>query len=272
MRLIHRVQHCSVCLCPVPGTAARMLSLSVVIPCKDDADLLLRCLAALETQTLPPLEVVVVDNSSTDDTQGVARRFRARVVTESRPGIPAAASTGYDAATGDLIVRCDADSLPPPNWLERIAATFEADDELVALTGPGDFYGVGRRKSRLLARLYFWPFAVATGAALAHWPLYGSNMAMRRVAWETVRTTVHRQDPEMHDDMDLSLHLGTVGRLRLDPHLRVGVSPRAVRDIGNFDQRFRRGVHTLRSHWPEEAPWRRWPRRLGSRRRRSRRR
>lgn len=241
-----------------------MLSLSVVIPCKDDADLLSHCLSALGRQALAPVEVVVVDNGSTDDTQAVARRFGARVVEEPTPGIPAAASAGYDAARGDVIARCDADTLPPPDWLERIAAAFEADPGLAALTGPGDFYDFRPLLARLLGRLYFWPFAVITGAALANWPLYGSNMAMRRTAWQAVRESVNRQDPEMHDDMDLSVHLGRAGTVRLDPDLRVGVSSRAIRDVSGYDRRVRRGVHTLGSHWPEQAPWRRWSRRLRS--------
>lgn len=239
-----------------------MTSLSVVIPCKDDAALLSGCLDSLQQQTLTPLEIVVVDNGSTDDSAAVARRYGAQVVPEQVPGIPAAASTGYDAASGDVIVRCDADSVLPPDWLERIAAIFEADADLAAVTGPGDFYELSPMAGRLLGSLYFWPFLILTGAALAQWPLYGSNMAMRRTAWEAVRTVVHRDDPEMHDDMDLSLHLGLNRSIRLERGLRVGVSPRAVRDVAAFDQRFRRGLHTLRQHWPAEAPWRRWPRRI----------
>lgn len=239
-----------------------MTSLSVVIPCKDDAELLSRCLDSLERQTLAPLEIIVIDNNSTDDSAAVAERHGTTVIAEPVPGIPAAASTGYDAARGDVIVRCDADSILPPDWLERIAAAFDADEGLAAVTGPGDFYELRPMAGRLLGSLYFWPFLLVTGAALAQWPLYGSNMAMRRTAWESVRSSVHRGDPEMHDDMDLSLHLGLTRSVRLDRRLRVGVSPRAVRDVAAFDRRFRRGLHTLRRHWPAEAPWRRWPRRL----------
>src|SRR3954452_8207081 len=89
-----------------PGTV------SVVIPVKDDAVALERCLRLLGQQTVAPLEVVVVDNGSRDASAAGARRHGARVVTEPTPGIPAAASTGYDAARGDLIARCDADSVP----------------------------------------------------------------------------------------------------------------------------------------------------------------
>jgi glycosyltransferase involved in cell wall biosynthesis len=97
-------------------------SVSVVIPVKDDAVPLERCLAALARQSVAPLEVVVVDNGSVDDSAGVAARYGARVVPEPAPGIPAAAATGYDAALGDVIARCDADTLPPPDWVARLLA------------------------------------------------------------------------------------------------------------------------------------------------------
>ena len=95
-------------------------SVSVVIPVKDDAVLLQRCLAALARQTVAPVEVVVVDNGSVDRSAEVAAAYGARVVREAAPGIPAAAATGYDAAIGDVIARCDADSMPPPDWIDRL--------------------------------------------------------------------------------------------------------------------------------------------------------
>ena len=89
--------------------------LSVVIPVKDDADLLERCLTALDRQVVPALEVIVVDNGSTDHSVRVALRHGARVIVEATPGIAAAASAGYDTARGDVVVRCDADTLAPPD-------------------------------------------------------------------------------------------------------------------------------------------------------------
>lgn len=88
-----------------------MPSLSVVIPCKDDAGPPARCFNGLAGQTFAPLEVVVMDNNSADDSAEVATKWGARVVRETAPGIAAAASNGYDAALGDIIVRCDADTI-----------------------------------------------------------------------------------------------------------------------------------------------------------------
>lgn len=237
-------------------------SLSVVIPAKDDAPALRTCLVLLRRQTLAPLEIVVVDNGSADDTAAVAQAHGARVVAEHRPGIPAAAATGYDAARGDVIVRCDADSRPPADWLARIERAFAADPELDALTGSGDFYDLPVRRSPLHGRLYLWSYYLTMHAAMAHPPLWGSNMALRRRLWAQVRHTVHRTDPELHDDVDLALVLGPRLRIRYDPMLRVGVSGRSLRGGSAMRQRFVRALRTLAVNWRQLPPWSRWALRL----------
>jgi glycosyltransferase involved in cell wall biosynthesis len=64
-----------------------MTSISVVIPCRNDAEMLAACLDALAGQTRAADEIVVVDNASTDDSAAVARAAGARVVPEPRVGI-----------------------------------------------------------------------------------------------------------------------------------------------------------------------------------------
>ncbi|MDT0164091.1 glycosyltransferase family 2 protein [Actinotalea sp. AC32] len=238
-----------------PPTPARP-TLSVVVPVLDDAPALRRCLAALDAQSLAPLEVVVVDNGCRDDSVAVALEHGARVVVEPQRGIPAAAATGYDAATGDVVVRCDADTLAPPDWLERIADAF-ADPGLDALTGDGDFYDLGAA-GPFLARLYLGAYYASMHGALAHPPLWGSNMAVRRSAWLAVRDRVVRTDPELHDDVDLAFCLGPMARIRRDRSLRVGVSGRSLRGAGQVRRRFVRGLRTVAVHRPTTPAWRRW--------------
>jgi glycosyltransferase involved in cell wall biosynthesis len=246
----------------LPAEGRDLLTVSVVIPVKDDAAPLARCLRDLAAQTRPPDEIVVVDNGSTDDSADVARRFGARVIAEPRPGIPAAASTGYDAAAGDVVARCDADSRLPPDWTVRLLAGLAGVD---AVTGPGRFYDVPPRLAplaRLLSGLYLGAYVATTAVALGHAPLFGSNFAMRRTAWREVRDGVHREDTEIHDDLDLSVHLGAEHRIRWDRRLVVGISSRPFRDREALRRRFRRGMRSLTLHWPEEYPPYRWARLL----------
>jgi hypothetical protein len=240
------------------SSAVQPLTVSVVIPVKDDAVALERCLGLLRQQSVVPLEVVVVDNGSRDASAEVARRHGARVVNQPTPGIPAAAATGYDAARGELIARCDADSLPDPDWLARIVSTLTADPELDALTGTGHFYDVPRWSGAVLGSMYLGSYYVLVHLALGHTPLWGSNMALRRRTWLEVRHLVHREDAELHDDIDLSFALGPRHRVRYDAGLRVGVSGRSLRGARQLRRRLRRAFRTMELNWRRIPPWLRW--------------
>jgi len=228
----------------------------VVIPARDDAAALDTCLALLARQTVAPLEVLVVDNASQDATAACARRHGARVVTEPRVGIPQAAAAGYDAARGDVIARCDADTRPGPEWVERLARRM-ADPRIDAVTGTGRFYDLPPGLREGAAAAYLGAYYALTHLALGHTALWGSNMAVRRSAWLAVRDRVHRDEAEVHDDMDLAFALGPVRRIALT-RASVGVSARALRGRTQRRRRLDRAVRTLRLNWAVLPPWLRW--------------
>jgi glycosyltransferase involved in cell wall biosynthesis len=242
---------------------------SVVIPVRDDADALRACLRRLGAQTVAPLEVIVVDNGSGDGSAEVAREAGASVLVEALPGIAATAARGYDAAAGDVIARCDADSVVPRDWIERIAAAFAADPRLDALTGPGRFHDLPRPWAGLASAAYALGVFGIAGAAVANVPVWGSNMALRRSAWESIADRVARDDAAVHDDLDVSMRLGPDARVRLDPSLKVRAQGRMFRSRADVARRFSVAMRTFRRGWADEgSPGRRWLRRLRPARRR----
>jgi len=108
-----------------------MKGVSLVVCTYDRAALLDRLLAALgrlEPAGPPPLEVVVVDDASRDDTPAVLARAAAadsRIRTLPGPGrgIAAARNLGVEGARGEWIAFCDDDQLPAPDWLAQLFAT-----------------------------------------------------------------------------------------------------------------------------------------------------
>ncbi|WEO78563.1 glycosyltransferase family 2 protein [Cryobacterium sp. SO2] len=231
------------------------ITISVVIPVYNDAVFLRTCLRALSQQRRPADEIVVVDNASTDASATVARAAGARLVTEPLRGIWPAAAAGYDAATGDVIARLDADSVPPVDWLERIEARFTADPDTAVYTGPGDFYDCGPVTAWLGARLYIGGYFRWMGVWLGHPVLFGSNFAMRRQVWAANRGRVRRRRRDVHDDLDFSMHLGPEEPVTVDRTLRVGISARPFETPHGLGRRVAWAGRTLFSAWPAYSPW-----------------
>ena len=103
---------------------------SVVVPIHDVEDFLPECLASLAAQTLTDLEVVLVDDASSDRSGEIAAQFAAerpgwRVlsVTAGSPG--AARNAGIAEATGTYLSFVDSDDVVPADGIERLAAVLE---------------------------------------------------------------------------------------------------------------------------------------------------
>ncbi|WP_309571214.1 glycosyltransferase [Deinococcus sp.] len=123
-----------------------MPDFSVVIPARNEAAYLPATLQALSRQTRPAAEVIVVDNGSVDDTVRVAAEWGARIVRCAERGVARARQAGLHAASCEWIATTDADSLPSPQWLERLAQNVPGR---VALYGPMRFCGVAPAWSQL---------------------------------------------------------------------------------------------------------------------------
>jgi cellulose synthase/poly-beta-1,6-N-acetylglucosamine synthase-like glycosyltransferase len=99
-----------------------MAGYSVVIPARDAARTLGRVLDALAAEVPAPLEVIVVDDGSSDSTASVAAERGARVVpTGGGRFAGGARNAGWEQARGDAVVFLDADVVPAPGWGAGVA-------------------------------------------------------------------------------------------------------------------------------------------------------
>ncbi len=243
------------------GSDRPIADLSIVIPVRDDAEFLARCLDALAAQTVGPREVIVVDNDSSDLTAVVAHQAGARVITQTEVGIPISSATGYDAASGRFIARLDADSVPHECWIENVVGVFAEHPEAVAVTGSGVLETVDGDQRPHASRAYLDPYFALVRLALAHEPVFGSAMAIRRWAWERISGEVCRHDATVHDDMDLSIHLPPQAVVVRDDRLTIAVSARPMDSKRSMAYRVWRGAYSLAKHYPQELPLNRWMRR-----------
>lgn len=95
---------------------------SVVVPTKDVGRTLERCLASILGQTYDAIEVVVIDNFSTDDTFEVATRLAHRAI-QAGPERSAQRNLGIEIARGEYILWIDADMVLTPHVLEDAVDT-----------------------------------------------------------------------------------------------------------------------------------------------------
>jgi hypothetical protein len=116
-----------------------MRTISVVIPVFNTARSLELCLEALTQSPVHPLECIVVDDCSTDDSAAVARERGAEVVrTAQRSGPARARNLGVVRARGDLILFLDSDVRVHSDALSRILSHFDRDSGLDAVIGAYD--------------------------------------------------------------------------------------------------------------------------------------
>lgn len=97
-------------------------TVSVIVPVYNDVPALRRCLTALAEQDYPAevVEVIVVDNASTDDVSAaVPPDPRFQLLHEARRGSYAARNTGVQQATGEVLAFTDSDCVPRPDWVAR---------------------------------------------------------------------------------------------------------------------------------------------------------
>jgi glycosyltransferase involved in cell wall biosynthesis len=231
-----------------------MTTISVVIPSLNDASMLKVCLDALAAQTRPADEIVVVDNGSTDDTAAVAAAAGARVITQPIRGIYPATSAGYDAATGDVIARLDADSIPSPDWIERIEFGMSQVEPLTAITGAADFYGSNALVHWLGKHLYIGGMYWSMDLLLGHPIVFGSNFAMPAEIWLRLRSTVNRTVTNIHDDLDLSWHIEPDMDIVHDREMKVRISARPFRSPATLGRRVAWVYTTLALDFKEQGP------------------
>ncbi|MEZ4735636.1 MAG: glycosyltransferase family A protein [Caldilineaceae bacterium] len=103
--------------------------LSVIIPVYNGAEFLAEALATVRAQAYTPLEVIVIDDGSTDQTAQVIQTWGAdlRYVYQQNQGPAAARNTGLTLAQGELIAFLDADDLWPTDKLTQQVAALTAD-------------------------------------------------------------------------------------------------------------------------------------------------
>jgi len=110
-------------------------TVTVVIPCYNQARFLPAAVASVLDQRYPRVECLVVNDGSTDDTARVAARLGVALLEQANQGVSAARNAGLAEARSDFVVFLDADDALLPDAVEAAARTLAADASAAAVVG-----------------------------------------------------------------------------------------------------------------------------------------
>jgi len=212
-------------LAPAPPTV------SVIIPMKNAERTLVRCLTSIAASTHPPLEVLVIDDGSTDRSCEIAARFPVRVIPAPRPGgVASARNLGAREARGDILFFTDSDVVLGPQTLAAVAHRL-ADAALDGIVGvqsqkPAFADFLSDYKNLWLRYTY-----LKLDGDLS--VLYSSVVAIRRQTFLRVEGfDLHYRRPNI-EDSELGKRLAELGaRIRVAPEVEV-VHLKSY-DLGSF--------------------------------------
>jgi glycosyltransferase involved in cell wall biosynthesis len=200
---------------------------SVIVPARNEAKLLPKCLSSLSHQrTQVSYEVIIVDTNSEDETPAIGRSFGARVVNEPRKGKVYAFCTGAEAARGDILCFAEADCILPANWIQTITDYLEQHPEVVAISGIYTFHS-STPVLNLLAPIVHgvaqWGYYLLYGS----FSLRGSNFAIRKSAYEAVGGFSENYF-ELYD-VELGRRVAKIGLIHHVPAMEIKTSDRRFR-------------------------------------------
>jgi glycosyltransferase involved in cell wall biosynthesis len=119
-------------------------TISVVMPAHNEKPYIGEALDAVLGQTRPPLEVIVVDDGSTDGTTDVVARYgdSVRLIEQENRGCPGAFDTGFRQARGDFVALSPADDVWEPRKLEWQQDTLAENPKIDVVFGAAEKFGL----------------------------------------------------------------------------------------------------------------------------------
>jgi len=111
---------------------------SAVITTYNSANSIEACLSSLLQQQYQPLEVIVIDNASSDNTRDLLSKFHERaklVFNQQNVGFAAAQNQGFSEASGEWLLSLNPDVILDPDFVAKLIANTDADPEVGTLCG-----------------------------------------------------------------------------------------------------------------------------------------
>lgn len=241
---------------------------SIVIPAWNEQDNIFRSLSSLaDTKTKRKVEIIVINNNSTDNTQALLDKLGVRSYIQHKQGTPFARQLGLEVAKGKYHLCADSDTIYPPLWLELMVQPMETTKEIVGVYGRYSFIPA-KGKNRSAYILYEWLTGILVRIRKRkreYINVLGFNMGfITEVARSTDGFKVNQARVfdnalgseyfvDEAEDGRMAMRLKEKGKLKLvtSPKARVYTSSRRLEAEGGIVQSFTYRIKTHLSKWKE---------------------
>jgi len=207
------------------------MTLSFIIPAFNEEKEIGTCIKSIRNQTHPPLEIIVVDNNSSDNTYKTAKDRGCVVIKEKEQGISAARNAGAKIAKGDFLCFVDADNVLDRNWAKEAVKTLE-EPKIIAVSGLNIFRGktmLGKIKFNLYTLIVYLG-NILSSKILGKTYLAGNNFVIEKRTFEEIGGF----EPYLAEDIWFSRkfwkHKGKKARINLK--MKIYLSARGFEEAG----------------------------------------
>jgi len=225
------------------------MKLSFVIPAYNEEKYIGQCLQSILDEmngASHDVEIIVVNNNSTDRTKEIALSFpNVKVIEESQQGLVNARRAGLNAATGDLIANIDADTILADGWIDKVIDKFKYNPQMVAFSGPFVYFDMPWRINFLVKLFYglgyityFFNRHVFHISSM----LQGGNFIFRKSAFEQIGGYNHNFD-FYGEDTDVAKRLNKVGDVVFSFSLPIYASGRRLKEEGLLKSGFKYSIN-----------------------------
>jgi len=190
---------------------------SIVVPAKNQESYISECLSSLINQEYKNLDILVIDDQSSDATRGIAQTFsdsRIRIINGPGKGFSASLNTGLFNAVGEIVMQCDADDRYPEERVAKQVAWLEVNPGFDAVCGA--YYSMDQN-GKIVSRLALYEKESEISDELRNGITRTSlcTFAMRAHALKKVHGL--REYFPTSGDIDFQLRFGEVNRVFYRP-------------------------------------------------------
>lgn len=214
------------------------LTISLIIPAYNEEKYIGECLDyVIKNSSNKLLEIIVIDNASTDKTKEIALKYKGvRVVYEEQKGLTRARQRGFIEAKGDILAYIDADTHMPEGWLDTVINEFRKNKNLACLSGPGLYWDIPKTQQFLVKYLYWYALAMPT-YWLVGYMVMGAHFAIHK----DVIKEMGGFDTSIEfygEDTNIARRAHQFGKVKFKPNFFIYMSGRRLKDQGIYKTAF----------------------------------